>query len=363
MAQFFQIINLFLLVIMLNMIIVPSHSAPVQFVNISINMDKLQLQLTNRVINHKLIQLNDSEHELIKANDDSSNDSDGFLTIFGIHTHKNRNVSLCRWQNPKSIVMNGTNFGLAFGRNQHYHRSYSICLYNPNVNPLNVLLIENKYHSIYGMYNFFHIDIDKCIVFHTVPVPGGCNLEFPLEISPFIYIKPTTFPLINYLTFQHAAFGNETDWKYQCGRESRDQIEYLIYAYYTNDNNDNDDETGYFHRLISMSIYDWIVNHCLLIARINSNLSPLRLYFASNSKQTIYFNIVARLKNEAILNDTIHWSLYIPSHNTNTDSKSVDIVFIIVLVFMGIFSTIVSIIGYRYFILGIFFTLMFKFNL
>ncbi|OTF72556.1 DUF4203 domain containing protein [Euroglyphus maynei] len=315
------------------MFIVPSHSAPVQFANISINleMNAFPTKLTNQVINHKLIQLNNSEHELIKVNDNSSNnDTEISLTVFGIHTQKDRNVSLCRWQNPKSIVMNGTNFGLAFGKDQHYHRSYSICLYNPNVDPLNVLLIENKYPSVYA------------------PVPGGCNLEFALEISPFISTRSTDFPLIDYLTFQHAALGNETDYKYQCGKESRDQIEYLIYAHYTNDNNDNDDdETEYFHRLILMSNYDWIVAHCWLIARINPNLSPLRLYFSSNSKQIIYFNIVARLKNEII-----HWSLYVPSHNPDKRSESVDIVFIIVLVFMCILSTIVSIIGYRYFILG-----------
>lgn len=107
-----------------------------------------------------------------------------------------------------------------------------------------------------------------------------------------------------------------------------------------------------------MSNYDWIATHCWLIARINPNQSPLRLYFSFNSKQTIYFNIIARLKNEAAQNDLIHWSLYVPSHNLdniNKHSESVDIVFIIVLVFMGILSTIVSLIGYRYFIFGNFF--------
>ncbi|XP_027196012.2 uncharacterized protein LOC113790500 [Dermatophagoides pteronyssinus] len=335
----FKINNLSVLIIMFNMIIIPSHSAPVKFTNISISMEmnSFPTQLTNQVINHKLIQLNNSEHELIKVNDDSPNDFNEFL-IFGIHTYKNRNVSLCRWQNPKSILMNGTNFGVAFGRDKRYHRPYSTCLYNPNIDPLNVLLIENRYSSIYA------------------PVPGGCNIEFPLEISPFIYIRPTNFPLINYLTFQHAALGNETDWKYQCGQESRNQIEYLIYAH-TDDNDDND-ETEYFHRLILMSNYDWIATHCWLIARINPNQSPLRLYFSFNSKQTIYFNIIARLKNEAAQNDLIHWSLYVPSHNLdniNKHSESVDIVFIIVLVFMGILSTIVSLIGYRYFIFEIFF--------
>lgn len=103
-------------------------------------------------------------------------------------------------------------------------------------------------------------------LFPSVPIPGGCNIEFPLEISPFLYLRPTDLLLVDYLEFQRAAIGNETNEKRMCGPASYRRLSYQIYAYYGLAS--ADDEIEYFHRLTLMSNRDWVTEHATLVGSV-----------------------------------------------------------------------------------------------
>lgn len=89
---------------------------------------------------------------------------------------------------------------------------------------------------------------------------------------------------------------------------------------------------------------------------MNSRTSYFRLYFTSNLNKIIYFNIIAndivQTNESSELPDTASWSsLYVPSHGSTIISNT-DYLFISTLVILAIFSTVVSIVGHRYFTLG-----------
>ena len=104
----------------------------------------------------------------------------------------------------------------------------------------------------------------------TDPVPGGCNIEFALENSPFIFVHrqpppafSTSGPLIDYIEFQPAALGNERSPGRQCGQLSGARLNYELYAYYGGSDGDAQDE--YFHSIDSMSNRNWLAKHATLV--------------------------------------------------------------------------------------------------
>lgn len=148
-----------------------SHLAPLleNLINVEINLETN----SNIQLEQKVIRINSTSHQLLQIN--KINQS---LIVVGIHT-KYRNVSLCQSNNVQSITMSGTNFGIAI-QNHLFHDqtidifhqqppTESICLYNKNSNPINVLLVENRYADNTGwfalkiaplthnIYNFFPI--------------------------------------------------------------------------------------------------------------------------------------------------------------------------------------------------------------
>lgn len=123
-----------------------SHLAPIleNLINVETNLETN----SNIQLEQKVIRINSTSHQLLQIN--KINQS---LIVVGIHT-KHRNISLCKSNNVQSITMSGTNFGIAI-QNRLFHDqtldifhqspTESICLYNKNSNPINVLLVENRY--------------------------------------------------------------------------------------------------------------------------------------------------------------------------------------------------------------------------
>ncbi|UXI18810.1 hypothetical protein NH340_JMT04753 [Sarcoptes scabiei] len=306
-----------------------SHSAPV--------LNTTEIDFINKnPLNSRLIRLNSSSIYSFRIEPFKPNES---FAIVGIHSAIH-NVSLCHRTNSRSILLEAFDFGLAI-QSEH---SWPICLLNRHPRPINVLLIENRYNQ-------------------NDPIPGGCNIEFPLEISPFIQIRPTEFLLVNYLLFQRAALGNQKNWKHKCDRYAGHQIEYRIHVYYENhrdfrsDRADDDDddyedyEIEHYHRIEQMSRSDWINHHSTMIAKIDYRSNLFRLYFVSNLNQKIYFTII--VSENSGTNTTESFSVYVP--NAFTARLDRNIVFLTILALLALLSTIVSIIGHRYFILEIFY--------
>lgn len=145
-----------------------------------------------------MIRLNSSSIYSFRIEPFKPNES---FAIVGIHSAIH-NVSLCHRTNSRSILLEAFDFGLAI-QSEH---SWPICLLNRHPRPINVLLIENRYNQN-GLCFLKSNESKNNSILLSDPIPGGCNIEFPLEISPFIQIRPTEFLLVNYLLFQRAALG------------------------------------------------------------------------------------------------------------------------------------------------------------
>lgn len=157
------------------------------------------------------------------------------------------------------------------------------------------------------------------------PIPGGCNIEFALENSPFIFVhrrstpSSTTGPLIDYVEFQPAALGSQSPTGFalpsrlQCGQLSRARLRYEVYAHYGWDSQGSSEEeveAQYFRSINLMSSRKWLQRHGTLIHQISHHYRPqaslalaplsssstespfLRLFIITSLNQQIYFNIV-----------------------------------------------------------------------
>lgn len=91
------------------------------------------------------------------------------------------------------------------------------------------------------------------------PIPGGCNLEFPIPISAFLNLKIADFNLT--LEFQKASLGSnfliakEQDKKLNCDF-STNKFNYEVYSYYLKENDYSEQE--YISGLSRMSSVDSI---------------------------------------------------------------------------------------------------------
>lgn len=105
------------------------------------------------------------------------------------------------------------------------------------------------------------------------PIPGGCNIEFPIEESPFMFVhnNPSRAlgPLIDYVEFQPAAIGNERSPARRCDEQIGARLNYELYAYYeqtsTIDTNTFNGDDDYFHLISLMSNRKWLTRHSTMV--------------------------------------------------------------------------------------------------
>ncbi|KAJ6220179.1 hypothetical protein RDWZM_005991 [Blomia tropicalis] len=184
-----------------------------------------------------------------------------YFVVIGIHS-LDRNITLCNYDSKKPI-MNGTNLGLIWKLDNIDHLD-PICMYNSAATTIKTLLMFN-------LYNKYH------------PIPGGCNIEFPIEESPFMFVhnNPSRAlgPLIDYVEFQPAAIGNERSPARRCDEQIGARLNYELYAYYeqtstidtnTFNGDSTEHEDDYFHLISLMSNRKWLTRHSTMIYRIGS---------------------------------------------------------------------------------------------
>lgn len=134
--------------------------------------------------------------------------------------------------------ISGTNVGLvAFFDGSDYPKRSYLYLRNEHNRTIKVLVLIAQFDGYY-------------------PVPGGCNLEFPVNISPFLRLR--TAELNSTLEFQKASLGANfriTRDKVDCDF-SNNKLTYEVYSYYLKENDYSEHE--YFRALKRMSSVDMI---------------------------------------------------------------------------------------------------------
>lgn len=108
--------------------------------------------ITNEnVLRKQIVAINASATELVEIFEPGSNST--IFMVIGIHSHQH-NVSLCEYDDPHSFLFTGSHFGTVFTFNTG--NSSMICLHNPNLSNINVLLVINIYKNYGKTRNLYY---------------------------------------------------------------------------------------------------------------------------------------------------------------------------------------------------------------
>lgn len=147
------------------------------------------------------------------------------------------------------------------------------------------------------------------------PIPGGCNIEFELENSPFInarrFERFTTFD--DYaLDFQPGSPSPKSKFDYKsfkCNLHvTGERLRYRLYAAY-HDNyeheSDKQSEDNYFRQIMFMSHIDWIKQNARLVSISSLNL---QLFYSFLNLVLFLFLILDCRNASRIINRTCLYS-------------------------------------------------------
>ncbi|XP_023237632.1 transmembrane 7 superfamily member 3-like [Centruroides sculpturatus] len=171
-----------------------------------------------------------------------------------------------------------------------------------------ILLKENQISGSVWIINNYDIDITVLLTIilkkPEVPIPGGCNIEFPIEISPFL--KILFGRAITHLEYQHANVGyKRNQHSPPCSITAR-EFSYDVYVYFLDENDFS--EESYFKALVTMTDLNNIYSVAKKISPLE--ISPkTRISFLSYPGQGVVYNIIARY----LRNDTYEEAAYIPA--------------------------------------------------
>lgn len=113
--------------------------------------------------------------------------------------------------------------------------------------------------------NHYVLFIRSC---HLEPIPGGCNLEFPVEISPFL--KITTDSIRDRIEYQHASLSER--YQRDC-IQAQLMINYDLYIYYLKENDYSEEE--YFRAIKIMSEVNSIKQNAIKVTFTKLKKLPL----------------------------------------------------------------------------------------
>ncbi|XP_054153189.1 transmembrane 7 superfamily member 3-like [Oppia nitens] len=242
----------------------------------------------------------------------------GFVTV-GLHSQQH-NLTLSKTNDhlSRKRLVSGRDIGLVlFTDTDTGH----VFIRNDNSVDVNALLIINEHQT-------------------SDPIPGACNQEFPLSVSPFQRLYETS--IMNRLDFQLANLGFNDD---QCEKNHRN-LRYDLYVYYLPQNDFTERE--YFRSLSVMSNVTEIVN----VATLIPNVTQLRHYFYAYTGRPVVYNIIVSATTGAGYR---HLSAYVPivaydcGINSWNDCGKQDVTILIMTIVMGLLGFVVCLRGHLWF--------------
>ncbi|XP_072509543.1 transmembrane 7 superfamily member 3 isoform X2 [Notamacropus eugenii] len=154
------------------------------------------------------------------------------------------------------------------------------------------------------------------------PIPGGCNLEFALDVDPNIYLEYNLYETV--IKFAPANLGHDrgTDpppCDLETGLDSRWRLQYDVYQYFLPENNLT--EEVLLRHIQKMSVVSQIETSGFKVATLKSSDKTI-VYFSSLPGQGVIYNVIVR---DPVLNTS---AAYVPAHtyachfNTTVDNCS-----------------------------------------
>ncbi|XP_044929252.1 transmembrane 7 superfamily member 3 isoform X2 [Mustela putorius furo] len=140
------------------------------------------------------------------------------------------------------------------------------------------------------------------------PVPGGCNLEFDLDIDPNIYLEYNFFETT--IKFAPANLGyargtNPLPCDIGTGRDSRWRLLYDVYQYFLPENDLS--QEGLLKHLQRMAEVPQVKANAIKVVTLTANDKP-RVSFSSLRGQGVIYNVIVR---DPLLNTS---AAYVPVH-------------------------------------------------
>ncbi|XP_006895150.1 PREDICTED: transmembrane 7 superfamily member 3 [Elephantulus edwardii] len=140
------------------------------------------------------------------------------------------------------------------------------------------------------------------------PVPGGCNLEFDLDIDPNIYLEYDFFETIIKFAPANLGYARGTDpplCDVAAGMDSRWRLQYDIYQYFLPEN-DLTEQVLLMH-LQRMTEVPQVKANAVKVVTLTGD-DKTSIYFSSLRGQGVIYNVIVR---DPLLNTS---TAYVPAH-------------------------------------------------
>ncbi|KAG8543239.1 hypothetical protein GDO81_025140, partial [Engystomops pustulosus] len=142
----------------------------------------------------------------------------------------------------------------------------------------------------------------------TDPIPGGCNLEFSLDVDPNVYLQYNLYETV--IMFAPANLGHAREetpaaCDVQMGQGSRWRLQYDVYQYFLPENNLNDSDL--LAHLQKMTLTPDITANGVKLATLTSS-DRTTMSFSTVPGQGVIYNVVVR---DPVLNTS---AAYVPVH-------------------------------------------------
>ncbi|XP_057557896.1 transmembrane 7 superfamily member 3 isoform X2 [Hippopotamus amphibius kiboko] len=140
------------------------------------------------------------------------------------------------------------------------------------------------------------------------PIPGGCNLEFDLDIDPNIYLEYNSFETT--IKFAPANLGHARDadpplCDTETGRDSRWRLQYDVYQYFLPENDLT--EEALLRHLQRMAEVPLVQANAVKVVTLTAD-DKTSVSFSSLREQGVIYNVIVR---DPFLNTS---AAYVPAH-------------------------------------------------
>ncbi|XP_043823959.1 transmembrane 7 superfamily member 3 isoform X1 [Dromiciops gliroides] len=140
------------------------------------------------------------------------------------------------------------------------------------------------------------------------PIPGGCNLEFDLDVDPNIYLEYNLYETVIKFAPANLGYARGRD-PLPCdlgtGLDSRWRLEYDVYQYFLPENNLT--EEVLLRHMEKMSMVSQVEANGFKVATLKSSDKTI-VYFSSVPGQGVIYNVIVR---DPVLNTS---AAYVPAH-------------------------------------------------
>ncbi|XP_054843881.1 transmembrane 7 superfamily member 3 [Eublepharis macularius] len=235
-------------------------SSPADFLLLELSLGKFKTILLNRTVPTEAVLRNIASNVTV--------------IIFQIHTHQ-KNVTISF---DKKLSMNSSGSGADRGLVSLLQPQQSVCTW--------YLRAVDADQVLSSAVSLSYTERD--------PIPGGCNLEFDLEIDPSIYLEYNLAE--THIKFAPANLGytrgaNPPSCDSGTGRDTRWRLYYEIYQYFLPEN-DLSEAAFMSHMRRMTEVQNIRANGVRLM--ILSSEDKTDLYFSSLPGQGVIYNVIVR---------------------------------------------------------------------